>query len=305
MMPNHELITADGLTPVGIVKRIQTVGQWRTMGQRIMAIERATPWWVGDWFNAGKWGARREMCEELGINYDTATQYGSVCTAFQTSDRSKVLTFSHHLRAMAAQPEDRARWLQWAVDNGASVSALSEAIREEHAALTVEAERSEPDPPPQVEGPPDQPSTWTCAECGAVFPMDVEACGCQAAQEPDPPSTPAVDAEATRRPPVPARIPTRVIQAADYINRQNHQRAVAVGTLMRKLDSALELLLQFAPAYHNYMTHGTAEEKRQAKTIWRAGALFMRAYMQMGYDLERVQSFFRGENERNGDDDAE
>ncbi len=64
-----------------------------------------------DWFNAGKWGEGREVCEEIGVNYQYVANCGSVCNAFDFSPRSEKLTFKHYRMAMAASPEGRQRWL--------------------------------------------------------------------------------------------------------------------------------------------------------------------------------------------------
>lgn len=72
-----------------------------------------------DWFNSWKWGQRREACEEIGFDYQHAMDCAAVCKAFQFSCRQENLTFTHHEVAMLAEPEDRDRWLTWAIENRA------------------------------------------------------------------------------------------------------------------------------------------------------------------------------------------
>jgi hypothetical protein len=74
-------------------------------------METARKWATGDLFNARRLGDGREACERVGINYDTARNYASVCKAFKLSFRNYNLSFEYHRTAMAAQPEDRQRWV--------------------------------------------------------------------------------------------------------------------------------------------------------------------------------------------------
>ncbi len=51
-----------------------------------------------------------------GLNYQAAKQYGAVASAYPLSDRSHNLSFTHHLSAMAAPPEERQWWLERALE---------------------------------------------------------------------------------------------------------------------------------------------------------------------------------------------
>ena len=70
------------------------------------------------------------LAEKASVNYETVKQYGSVCRAFELCDRSHDLTFSHHLRVMAAPAEERQSWLQRALDNDWSANQLRAAIKQ-------------------------------------------------------------------------------------------------------------------------------------------------------------------------------
>lgn len=60
------------------------------------------------------YGDLAELCEEMGWNYTTATNYKSVCDAYDLSNRFDNLSFAHHL---VAQGPDQRELLEWAVEN--------------------------------------------------------------------------------------------------------------------------------------------------------------------------------------------
>ena len=73
-----------------------TEDDWKLAGSFLMQVNQARQWWLGDWWNACKWGDGKAACEEIGVDYQTATDCGWVASSFQISRRREILTFSHH-----------------------------------------------------------------------------------------------------------------------------------------------------------------------------------------------------------------
>jgi hypothetical protein len=73
-----------------------TESDWKQAGSFLMQVNQARQWWLGDWWNACKWGDGKAACEEVGVDYQTAKDCGWVATSFQLSRRRDKLTFSHH-----------------------------------------------------------------------------------------------------------------------------------------------------------------------------------------------------------------
>ena len=104
--------------------------QWIVCGQQLDQIEGAVQWWRGDWWNAGEpYGDRVEIIEKLGFDHGTMRTYGSVAAAYNVSNRLDTLTFTHHFRAMAVPPAQRAKWLNRAVKEGWSAAQLKSKTR--------------------------------------------------------------------------------------------------------------------------------------------------------------------------------
>jgi hypothetical protein len=142
---------------------------WLTCGQVLDLAEGAVQWWRGDWwaFGSGRqWGEGEALAEKVGVNYGTLTSYGSVARAFDFSDRSEKLTFSHHLRVMAAPAEERQAWLRRAETEGWSVAELRAALAQgkrlkvaRQAELDGEKDGPQSEPTPFDQGPSPSPQT--------------------------------------------------------------------------------------------------------------------------------------------------
>ena len=77
--PNIVLVATDAWPEdlAGMARALSTLGR----------IETGKQWWIGDWWNAGKWGQRPEILDQWDINYNTAKQCGVVAAAYQLTDR--------------------------------------------------------------------------------------------------------------------------------------------------------------------------------------------------------------------------
>jgi N6-adenosine-specific RNA methylase IME4 len=113
-----------------------TRDEWVRCGKRLTIVEGAIQWWLGDWWAFGgnrEWGDGRKIAEEIGVEYSTVTSYASVSKAFDFSNRLEKVSFTHHFRAMAADPSRRLSWLKLAQDNDWSTGKLKSEIAREAA----------------------------------------------------------------------------------------------------------------------------------------------------------------------------
>lgn len=76
-----------------------TEGDWRVAGSFLVQVDQARQWWLGDWWNACKWGDGAKACQEVGVEYETAKNCGEVARAYEMCRRRHNLTFSHHKEA--------------------------------------------------------------------------------------------------------------------------------------------------------------------------------------------------------------
>lgn len=79
--------------------------EWEAAGQVLRQVERSCMWWIGDWWAFGdhKYGERAAQATE-GAAFQTMADAGWVSRAFKPSDRSEVLSWTHH-RVAASLPE--------------------------------------------------------------------------------------------------------------------------------------------------------------------------------------------------------
>jgi hypothetical protein len=113
--------------------------QWDALGESLAMFRNASPWWLGDWYNAGeaKFGDRAlqakaiaEAVEEGGLNTvgpRTVQEYAYVAKRFPLQERIGKLTFGHHAILRA---HDRAReLLKQAADGGWTIAKLKQALK--------------------------------------------------------------------------------------------------------------------------------------------------------------------------------
>lgn len=75
--------------------------EWKSAGTLLGRFERATLWWIGDWWAFGehRYGDRRAIVNSpdwTGPSFQTCANAASVCRAFTTSRRRELLSFKHH-----------------------------------------------------------------------------------------------------------------------------------------------------------------------------------------------------------------
>ena len=71
-----------------------TETDWKRAGSFLMQVNQARQWWLGDWWNACKWGDGKAACEEVGVDYQTARLCGHVSTNFELLRRRNKLRHS-------------------------------------------------------------------------------------------------------------------------------------------------------------------------------------------------------------------
>lgn len=134
--------------------------EWLDAGRPLLHAAESVMWWVGDWLNYGekRYGLTYQAAFEV-TQIDTGTLADAkwVAGRIESSDRSEVLSWTHH-RAVAALPaETRRVLLRRAEETSMSVVDLKREARLAKAAITG---GSAPPPPPfaatiVVKGPPE------------------------------------------------------------------------------------------------------------------------------------------------------
>jgi len=112
-----------------------TEADWKRAGQLLMEVNQARQWWLGDWWNACKWGddRRKEICKQIGVEYPTAKNAGWVSRKFEMSRRRDNLTFTHHHEAASiSDPAIQDQFLDWCLsgEKRKSVRDLREKVQE-------------------------------------------------------------------------------------------------------------------------------------------------------------------------------
>ena len=105
---------------------------WQQAGNFLVKVDQARQWWLGDWWNACKWGDGKKACEEIGVDYQTAQDCGMVARKFQISSRNENLSFSHH-KALCPieEPAMQDKLLDWCLsgDKRKTVRELREKVQ--------------------------------------------------------------------------------------------------------------------------------------------------------------------------------
>lgn len=73
--------------------------QWEAFGERLQSIDRAAPWWIGDWLNYGERKFGEMYTQALDVTskaYQTLANRKYVAGVFPMSKRRAKLSFSHH-----------------------------------------------------------------------------------------------------------------------------------------------------------------------------------------------------------------
>jgi 16S rRNA G966 N2-methylase RsmD len=107
-LPKQGEITPVGWSPPGQM----TQTDWLEFGCRLVKVNEATQWVLGDWWAFGAerdYGDGEAIAEALGVDYGTLRNAGRVSRAFELSRRRDNLLYSHHVEV--ARREDADDWL--------------------------------------------------------------------------------------------------------------------------------------------------------------------------------------------------
>jgi hypothetical protein len=91
------------------------------VGETLCAVERSTPWLVGDWwaFGEGRYGKRKDITDRLREQgrkipqFQALADYGWVASKFGTSRRRDVLSHAHHREVASLPPVEQDELLDW------------------------------------------------------------------------------------------------------------------------------------------------------------------------------------------------
>ena len=106
--------------------------QWAAIGKQIQKAADASMWWLGDWWRYGenKYGERSAAALDSSYEFQTLADAGWVSRKVSTSDRSEVLSWTHHRQVAALDPEDQREVLADAANNGWTVRETRKAARQ-------------------------------------------------------------------------------------------------------------------------------------------------------------------------------
>jgi len=111
---------------------VMSEADWKQAGSFLMQVNQARQWWLGDWWNACKWGDGKAACEEIGVDSETASDCGAIAKMFQNPRRRGNLTFSHYkeLRPIS-DPAIQDKLLDWCLSGSSrkSVRELREKVQ--------------------------------------------------------------------------------------------------------------------------------------------------------------------------------
>jgi hypothetical protein len=109
-----------------------TEADWRIAGAFLVQVDQARQWWLGDWWNACKWGEGKDACAEIGVNPEVAKHCGVVARNFEMVRRRTILTFSHHAEVCPIDDiEMQDKLLDWCLtdDKRKTVKELREKVQ--------------------------------------------------------------------------------------------------------------------------------------------------------------------------------
>ena len=123
------------VTPVGLLEDPfavdPTFQEWADAGPRLMALEQALPWIIGDWLLYGetKWGEMYAQAMDVtNYSYSRLSTFVYVCRAIPIGRRRDDLSFGHHEVVAPLEPDEQDAWLQIAASRKLSVHDLARAI---------------------------------------------------------------------------------------------------------------------------------------------------------------------------------
>lgn len=142
--------------------------EWSRAVQKLGAIDRCSPWWIGDCIRYGnaKFGEKYSRAAKL-TGYDVQTLMNMVYVAshVEISRRRENLSWSHHDAVTSLPPDMQDYWLDLATEQRMSVADLR---------LELRVRRAKRDTPP-TPSLSDKAVAMTCPSCGQPIPTEIAA----------------------------------------------------------------------------------------------------------------------------------
>lgn len=148
---------AGALTPISLDLYVADANMeydtWESFGRWLGSFSKAATFWIGDWLIFGETlygedsaqaveataSERYSVTERItGLAHQTLLNSSSVCRRVARERRREELSFGHHSVVAPLEDAEQSAWLQKALDNGWSVSALREAIRQDKSPVAAE-----------------------------------------------------------------------------------------------------------------------------------------------------------------------
>lgn len=106
--------------------------RWREVGLAVAEIGGSIQWWIGDWWRAAKpeWGAGKELCDELELDYQTVHNAASVAKSIDFSRRREKVPWTAHEAVAALPAEQQDDLLAKAEDEGWTRADMRAAVKE-------------------------------------------------------------------------------------------------------------------------------------------------------------------------------
>lgn len=124
-----------GFTPVAWIPPEENMEfeQWESLGATLQQINKALPWWIGDWLEYGEWAwgeGYAQAVDITGIDVNVLNNYKWVAHKVDRHIRCTDLSWSHHRAVASFAPELQAEWLEKAVEGGWTVNELRREINQ-------------------------------------------------------------------------------------------------------------------------------------------------------------------------------
>ena len=67
-----------------------TEDEWTELGTKLARADKSLQWIIGDWYNNIPWGDKKAACERVGLNYQSAKDYGKIAKAYEMEVRTSI-----------------------------------------------------------------------------------------------------------------------------------------------------------------------------------------------------------------------
>lgn len=107
---------------------------WDGVGVRLVTMEQAVMWWIGDWWRFGEraYGELASQAAPTGYNGETVRHAARVADRIESGRRRPDLSFGHHQNVAPLPPEEQDYWLSEAEGGQWTVMEMRAHIRRGH-----------------------------------------------------------------------------------------------------------------------------------------------------------------------------